>query len=154
MKKTIKAFGIIALVAVIGFGVVACGDSDDGGGTKGEYNMKWKYASDGYSTVEEILDQGDAEPVPESVDGAWALYTLDNAIEVFDDVNRIIMNNWWDDDGELDGSFEDCIGFTMSGITAPPGLKTAANTHKGKVPLAGIYKVSSTDVVLVYIRKN
>jgi hypothetical protein len=35
MKNTVKLFGIIALVAVIGFSMVACGDDDDSGGGGG-----------------------------------------------------------------------------------------------------------------------
>ena len=35
MKNAIKLFGIIALVAVIGFSMVACGDDDDDGGGGG-----------------------------------------------------------------------------------------------------------------------
>jgi hypothetical protein len=35
MKNTIKLFGIIALVAVIGFSFAACGGDDDGGGSGG-----------------------------------------------------------------------------------------------------------------------
>ena len=32
MKNTLRVFGIIALVAVIGFSMAACGDDDSGGG--------------------------------------------------------------------------------------------------------------------------
>jgi len=35
MNKLIKTFGIIALVAIIGFSVVGCGDDDNGGGDIG-----------------------------------------------------------------------------------------------------------------------
>jgi len=35
MKNTIKVFGIIALVAVIGFSMAACKDDDNGGGGGG-----------------------------------------------------------------------------------------------------------------------
>jgi len=35
MKKTIKLFGIIALVAVIGFSMATCGGDDNGGGGSG-----------------------------------------------------------------------------------------------------------------------
>ena len=35
MKNTFKVLGIIALVAVIGFSLVACGGEDDGGGSGG-----------------------------------------------------------------------------------------------------------------------
>ena len=35
MKKTLKLFGIIALVAVIGFSMAACGGDDDNGGGGG-----------------------------------------------------------------------------------------------------------------------
>ena len=36
MKNFIKLFGIIALVAVIGFSMAACGGDDDGGGGGGD----------------------------------------------------------------------------------------------------------------------
>jgi len=46
MKNTLKVLGIIALVAVIGFGVVACQNSTSnsggsGGGTGGTYTHEW-----------------------------------------------------------------------------------------------------------------
>jgi len=38
MKNIVKLVGIIALVAVIGFGFVSCGDDDDGGGNNNNNN--------------------------------------------------------------------------------------------------------------------
>jgi hypothetical protein len=46
MNKKVKFFGIIALVAVFGFSMAACGDDDDGGGgTPGGLNGVWVYGS-------------------------------------------------------------------------------------------------------------
>jgi len=60
MKKTIKIFGIIALVAVIGLSMVGCkaDDDDDGGGNSltitglGDFNGKFVCAS-GYSDIDD-----------------------------------------------------------------------------------------------------
>jgi len=55
MKNLLKAFSIIALVAVIGFSMVACGGGGDdggGGGGKGALISKW------YVT-QEFADNGD-----------------------------------------------------------------------------------------------
>ena len=49
MKKTIKLFGIIAIAAVIGFGMTAC--SDDGGGKPNEVSVS---AADFDSTIKEL----------------------------------------------------------------------------------------------------
>ena len=49
MKNTIKLLGIIAIVAIIGFSMAACGDDDGGGGGLtitglGSFNGKYAYA--------------------------------------------------------------------------------------------------------------
>jgi hypothetical protein len=52
MKNAIKLFGIIALVAVIGFSMAACGGDDDGGGGGGSKTASGKITSnsDGEAT--------------------------------------------------------------------------------------------------------
>jgi hypothetical protein len=42
MKNVLKAFGIIAIVAVIGFSMVACGDSGGSGGGSGLVGGIWQ----------------------------------------------------------------------------------------------------------------
>jgi len=42
MKKTIKAFGIIVLLAVIGFYMAACSSEDSGGGGGNKFTGTWK----------------------------------------------------------------------------------------------------------------
>jgi len=43
MKNVFKVLGIVALVAIVGFSMTACGDSDDGGGGGGSVSAgTWK----------------------------------------------------------------------------------------------------------------
>jgi uncharacterized lipoprotein YehR (DUF1307 family) len=41
MKNTIKWFGIIAIIAVIGFSFIACGNDDNGGDGTDPFNGTW-----------------------------------------------------------------------------------------------------------------
>jgi hypothetical protein len=59
----------------------------------------------------------------------------------------------WDDGGDSDGSFEDCVKFSLDGISAPAGLQTAPAANAGNAPLAGIFS-STAGVILFYITKN
>jgi len=55
MKKTIKLIGIIALVAVIGFSMAACGDDDNGGGSGGGGGYAGTYTDTGDGEFQIIL---------------------------------------------------------------------------------------------------
>jgi len=63
MKNTIKLLGIIALSAVIGFGLTSCGDDGGGDGSVTVGNWKWIIFSDqqesGSSTVEMDVNEAD-----------------------------------------------------------------------------------------------
>ena len=43
MKKLLKLFGIIALAAVIGLTMTACGGGDDGGGGPTKFEGSWRH---------------------------------------------------------------------------------------------------------------
>ena len=51
MKNAIKAFGIIAFVAVIGFSMVGYGGDDDGGGYNGPLVGKWNESQETADSV-------------------------------------------------------------------------------------------------------
>jgi len=60
MKNIVKLFGIIALVAIIGFSMAACGGDDDGGGGGGDKkaDLKGVWVKDGGTNNETIDYEG------------------------------------------------------------------------------------------------
>jgi hypothetical protein len=60
MKNFIKRFGIIALVALIGFSMAACdnGSSDNGGGGNGGLSGTWKGNVAGLTATVKITSSG------------------------------------------------------------------------------------------------
>ena len=54
MKNVFKVLGIIAIVAVIGFGVVSCGD----GGVDKKADLKGKWIKDGDGDIERKIECG------------------------------------------------------------------------------------------------
>ena len=60
MKNTTKLFGIIALVAVIGFSFMACDDGDDkgGGGGSGGLTGTWRRSIQGVTATVTITASG------------------------------------------------------------------------------------------------
>jgi len=61
MKSKFKVFGIIALVAVIGFSVVGCKNNknDDGGGSiiQGNQSVRWEYTTVRGANVNTITEK-------------------------------------------------------------------------------------------------
>jgi len=57
MKNFVKVWGIIALVAVIGFSMAACGGDDDDGGP--DLNGVWKGKTNGTVEVEVVVTVGE-----------------------------------------------------------------------------------------------
>jgi len=69
MKNIIKILGIIALVAVIGFSMVACNDGNGGGGgSRGSLDGTWEGTIGGVSSVLVFTDTGPGHAV-----GEWFL---------------------------------------------------------------------------------
>jgi hypothetical protein len=148
----------------IGFGVLltfgllfmAC-DNDNSTTSKGEYHLEWGITSSGnYNTIiSAISSQG--LTVAENDGNNWALLTGSNATTMY---NYCMDRFYFSDDGDFDGSFEECANFSKDGVTAPSGLKVAVNGNKANAPLAGIFLFPRADgtnianLALVYITKN
>jgi len=155
MKRTIKSFGIIALVAVIGFTMAACDDGGGPGGAKGEYHLRWGQPTGGtWSSVESAFSSNGWTAVDESNTAPeWKLVTGTTATAIYNYCQTL----GYADGGDVDGTFEQCLGFSKNGITGPAGLKAAAETYKGDAPLGGMFAGTSQGynfVILLYITKN
>jgi len=116
MKTLAKLIGIIALVAVIGFSMAACGgsDDDDGGGGGADYGDGWP------STT--ILSQwgiGTAPPATVTTgatDVEWGIYN--GALFIYytgDTTVYTAVTTWLNDDGWTGGSWSS--GRTKGGTT-------------------------------------
>jgi len=68
MKNTIKFLGIIAMVAVIGFSMTACGGGDDGGGGSKEEQLKGTWQKDGGEEKQVEITYG------AGLSGAWQIW--------------------------------------------------------------------------------
>lgn len=84
MKNVLKAFGLIALVAVIGFSMVACDADDSGGGingTWGDNGYTFRISgSEGYFTA--------------IYSGAWSYTSVRVGDRKFRDIRRTGNNEW------------------------------------------------------------
>jgi len=152
MKRTIKAFGIITLMAVIGFGVVACDDGGGGGGPKGEYHLRWgqPYSATWSDVESKVTSEGWTMEDESDTAPKWKLSTGATAIAIYNYCQTL----GYADGGDVDGTFEQCLAFSKNGITGPAGLKAAAETHKDKAPLGGMFDSGYGFVILLYITKN
>jgi len=71
MKNVFKVLGVIALVAVIGFGVATCGDDDSGGGG-GTLNWNGEYQTYGTTNKTKVdLKAKTITGVYNSKGGTW-----------------------------------------------------------------------------------
>ena len=100
MKNAIKWFGIIALVAVIGFSMTACGDDDDGGGGGGSKTASGKVTSSGLGEVSFLLNH--LAPTGSNVEITFNSQTFtivqsdiyDDRYKEFDDLTPSTEYNW------------------------------------------------------------
>jgi len=78
MKNVLKVLGIIALVAVIGFSMVSCGDDDSGGGGKVPTELVGKWYSDSGKTnfVFQVYDNGGVDDAPDKPNETFGKITL------------------------------------------------------------------------------
>jgi len=83
MKNILKAFGIIALVAVIGFSMVTCsdggGDSGGGGGSSGDLPLYIQYQMYRHDSGNELVFFADKVEVYSSKGSTPATYTYKNS---------------------------------------------------------------------------
>jgi len=75
MKNTIKVFGVIALVAVIGFSMVSCGGGGGDGDGDGSGKVNWV----GTWTMVESANGTKYDPLPSFTLKADKSWTIDNA---------------------------------------------------------------------------
>jgi hypothetical protein len=138
--------GMLAVLLALGFALAGCNNDTP----KGEYHLKWGVTSSvTYAQVQSTIASKNWTIADNGAD--WALATGSTATDVYDWCMDNITT--WENGGDVEGSFEECIGFSKGGISAPTDLKTAGNTNKSNVPLAGIFKGGSA-AVLFYITKN
>jgi len=152
-----RLIAIIALVAVIGFSMAACGGDDDDGGpvvvVGNEYQVQWGTTNISYSDIANTISN-QSWTIEETDDTSWALATGTTATAIYNYCMNPINNISWTNAGTYGGSFDVCVNASIYGVSAPSGLKTAANSNKNDVPLAGVYYDASAGVVLLYLTKN
>jgi len=151
MKNRFFVLGMTILILSLSLGFVSCGD-DGGSGGGDEYLVQWGTTNISYSTiVNTISTQG--WTIAETDNTSWSLATGTTATAIYNYCMNP-SNITWTNYGNYDGSFEVCVNKSISGVSAPSGLKTAANNHKNDVPLAGVYYHASAGVVLLYFTKK
>jgi hypothetical protein len=110
MKNFFKLFGIIALVAVIGFSMIACGDDDDNGGDRAEIpsaflNTVWKFTADDstwtltFTSSKTVFTmEYTSINYPSDVDPDAGIYTITGKETIYGGVNYSL--NFTNSDGE------------------------------------------------------
>jgi hypothetical protein len=114
----------------------------------GTYTLQWGSTLTSYSRVESIIaTQG------------WNIQRVGDTAAYATKATATSIYNWCIDNAYLyrtgieSGSFESLVNYSSNGVSAPPALKTALNSNKANVPLAGIFDGGSV-AVLFYITKN
>jgi len=150
MRNRFFVLGMTILILSLSFGFVSCGD---GGGGGDEYLVQWGTTNISYSTIANTIStQG--WTIAETDNTSWALATGTTATSIYHYCMNSANGIYWTNGGSYDGSFKECVNKSISGVSAPSGLKTAANSHKNDVPLAGVYYHASAGVVLLYFTKK
>jgi hypothetical protein len=149
MKR--KCFGVTGVLAVLlALGLVLAG-CDNGTTSKGEYHLQWGATSTSFSVLSSGITNGGGSFNAGSGTG-WGLVKGSMATMISNGIQSEMSPSDWISDGEQDGSFEECLNFSIDGIGAPSGLKSAASSED--VPLAGIFDGGNGVTVLVYITRN
>jgi hypothetical protein len=137
-----KIFGLAGIMLAAGLVLTGC--------AKSTYHLQWGAAFIPYARVQSII-ASEGWAIAESGD-SWALAAGDAAGSVYEYCMATVR---WIDNGEHDGSFEEAIGFSQDGVSAPPDLVTAANKIKRRVPVVGIFDAGGSGIaVMFYITKN
>jgi hypothetical protein len=138
----------------------------DGGGTQQppasiapSFRLRWGLLSSSlsYSDIQAVIAQ--QQWTIADYGANWALGTGSIATTIYNWCNNPsnIPVDYWYDNGEVYGSFEELKNFSMEGVGLPAGLKSSPSFTGASVPLAGIYNGGSLTgymTVLFYVTKN
>ncbi len=145
MKKMFRYLGMIVMMAIIGVSFFACDTGNNNGDD--DYTLQWAALSIPYDYVIEGMEGYEMTAVSNN----WAMGTGDEAergyAEFMSEALPAIV-----DDGEISGSFEECVNFSLDGISAPADLKTATFVHKDDTPILGVF--NDNYVIVFYLTKD
>ena len=154
MKKKLVFSAILVCLLALGLMFVGCSSDST---SLGEYSLAWGIFVPGTQSIQEVVAaQGWSITETDGGDAGYATGATADAIYKYCTSGNVSF----DDGGDFDGSFEECVNYTKDGIGVPPGLKAAMASNKAKAPIAGVFKVDPSfpvdpnSHVVFYITKN
>jgi hypothetical protein len=137
----------------ITFDDASTGQQEAGTGSPPTYDLYWGFI-DG-ETYSDATAQAANQGVSLIAAGSNAGYvTGADAVAGFSKMD----NNYFDNYGTLNDTFENLLNFNRDGIGLPPALKTAMTGQKANLPIAAVFEVNDPDtlqgVVVFFIQEH